>query len=359
MPVVAPCTSLLQGHCLSSILLRMTFLIGIDEAGYGPNLGPLAVALSVWEVEAKAENGKRKAENEPVLPIDLYKLLADSVTRESSVGRIAIADSKQLYQPGGGLARLERAVHAALQVSGQARGSWSDLLETLFADPEGRRHDLPWQRTFDCPLPVDVDVDEVNRLGTQLADTCQAARLRLLGLRARLVFPRQFNEMTVRYNSKGAALSHTTLGLLREALAEMVQKQGGSRFPASTQIVCDKHGGRNRYGPLLATHFPAEAIEMLVEGRAESCYQWGSPESPVEICFRTRGESFLPTALASMTAKYLRELAMVSFNRFWQAQVAGIRPTAGYPLDAKRFRAEIITVQQQLGISDNDLWRSR
>jgi hypothetical protein len=338
----------------------MTFLIGIDEAGYGPNLGPLAVALSVWEVgAARAESGKGKTEGYAGQPVDLYELLADSVTRESSVGRIAIADSKRLYQPGGGLARLERAVHAALQVSGQARGSWSGLLETLVADPEGRRHDLPWQRTFDCPLPVDVDVDEVNRLGTQLADTCQAARVRLLGLRARLVFPRQFNKMTVRYDSKGAALSHTTLGLLREALAEMVQKQGGSRFPASTQIVCDKHGGRNRYGPLLATHFPAEAIEMLVEGRAESCYQWGSPESPVEICFRTRGESFLPTALASMTAKYLRELAMVSFNRFWQAQVAGIRPTAGYPLDAKRFRAEIITVQQQLGISDNDLWRSR
>ena len=339
---------------------HFSILIGIDEAGYGPNLGPLAVALSVWKVGgAKGESGSRNAEDNAGTPVDLYELLADSVTRESSVGQIAIADSKRLYQPGGGLARLERAVHAALQVSGQASGSWSGLLETLVADPEGRRHELPWHQTFNCPLPVDVDADEINRLGTQLAETCQAACVRLLGLRARLVFPRQFNQMTVRYDSKGAALSHTTLGLLRETLAEMVQKQDGSRFPATTQIVCDKHGGRNRYGSLLATHFPAEAIEMLVEGRAESCYQWGSPESPVEICFRTRGESFLPTALASMMAKYLRELAMGCFNRFWQVQVTGIRPTAGYPLDAKRFRAEIITVQQQLGISDNDLWRSR
>ena len=30
----------------------MTLVIGTDEAGYGPNLGPLAVAATVWHVAA-------------------------------------------------------------------------------------------------------------------------------------------------------------------------------------------------------------------------------------------------------------------------------------------------------------------
>jgi ribonuclease HII len=337
----------------------MTLLIGIDEAGYGPNLGPLVIAASAWEVEETiAESGKRKTEERAVL-IDLYQRLADTVSRTPAEGRIAIGDSKRLYQPGGGLGRLERAVHPALLVSRQAGDSWSALLETLGADAQGRRQELPWQHSFDCPLPGDVAADEVNRLGKRLDETCRAASARPIGLRGRLVFPRQFNELTTQHDSKGAALSQTTLELLRDMLDKIARKQDRPLPPTSTTIVCDKHGGRNRYGPLLAAHFPAETIRTLAESRAESCYEWGTPESPVEICFRARGEAFMPTALASMTAKYLRELAMNCFNRYWQTHVSGIRPTAGYPLDAKRFLTEIHVVQRRLGIPDHDLWRNR
>ena len=42
-------------------------------------------------------------------------------------------------------------------------------------------------------------------------------------------------------------------------------------------------------------------------------------------------------ALASMLCKYLREVCMRQFNRFWEKHVPGIEPTAGYPVDAKRF----------------------
>ncbi len=28
----------------------MPYLLGTDEAGYGPNLGPLVISASVWEV---------------------------------------------------------------------------------------------------------------------------------------------------------------------------------------------------------------------------------------------------------------------------------------------------------------------
>jgi hypothetical protein len=71
------------------------------------------------------------------------------------------------------------------------------------------------------------------------------------------------------------------------------------------------------------------------------------------------GESFLPTALASMTSKYLRELAMRSFNDFWCGRVPDLSPTAGYPGDARRFMDAIAGARQELGIADAVLWRER
>ena len=72
----------------------MGFLIGTDEAGYGPNLGPLVVSSTIWQVP------------DDRLDCDLYELLAPLVVTEPSDDpwTIPIADSKQLYRPGGSLA---------------------------------------------------------------------------------------------------------------------------------------------------------------------------------------------------------------------------------------------------------------
>ena len=78
-----------------------------------------------------------------------------------------------------------------------------------------------------------------------------------------------------------------------------------------------------------------------------------------EVCFRVKAESCLPAALASMASKYLRELAMQAFNEFWRRRVPGLLPTAGYPQDAKRFRADIAAAQHRLHVSDHVLWRNR
>ena len=375
----------------------MGILIGMDEAGYGPNLGPLVVAATAWEVADEgsgfrvqdfsggpASAGRRTsrlqnsgvsvapASKAEVGELDLYSLLDDFVSRSPKADRLAIADSKALYRPGLGLSLLERGMHAALAALDKPAASWSAIVEALSADPDGSQRDLPWHAGFDCDLPVDVAGDELMLLGARLSATCAAAGARPVALRARLVFPAEFNELTERHGSKGAALSHVTIGLLREMLqtlagcaaaAEPPAKPGADRSyfgtPVPVLAVCDKHGGRNHYHGLLQHFFPDQWIETLVESRAESRYHWGVPDTRVEVAFRRGGESFLPAALASMTAKYLRELAMKAWNAFWCARVPGLRPTAGYPLDARRFKTGIESTQRALGIDDHILWRNR
>jgi hypothetical protein len=80
----------------------MAYLIGTDEAGYGPNLGPLVISGSVWQVD----DGVRSE--------DLYGLLEGAVAaalRELGTGgdgRCAIADSKrQCLRPGNPITACE------------------------------------------------------------------------------------------------------------------------------------------------------------------------------------------------------------------------------------------------------------
>jgi hypothetical protein len=48
---------------------------------------------------------------------------------------------------------------------------------------------------------------------------------------------------------------------------------------------------------------------------------------------------------------------MGAFNRFWTDQQPGLMPTAGYPVDARRWWQETAARREQLGLDDPDLWR--
>jgi hypothetical protein len=367
----------------------MGFLIGMDEAGYGPHLGPLAVAATVWHVcdessgfaVQNSKHGKvaskrwlasaatpnnvvsalpKRGRNEsPTGYADLYRLLRSIVAKSASERRIAIADSKVLYHPGLGLRQLERGLHAVLRSIGKTLSRWSEIVQYCAADPDRHFDRVCWPDGFNCSLPIDAAMDELVRLEARFTRGCEAAGVRPLLIRARLVFPEQFNDLIALYGNKAAALSHVTVGLLREVIDAIPALAPRASHLAPIYAVCDKHGGRNFYTALLQHHFSEYWIAPMFESHAESHYEWGEPESRIRVVFRVNGERFMPTALASMTAKYLRELAMRAFNEFWRAHVPELKPTAGYYRDAWRFKKDIAAKQRELGIDDHVLWRNR
>lgn len=354
----------------------MPFFVGMDEAGYGPNLGPLVVAATVWQVDDLRQR-------------DLYAVLAEAVARDAAEAaatqRLAVADSKQLYQPQRGLADLERGVLASLATLDAMPTSFGALLaavtnhvanhaanhaanhsanhsanHTAIRAANGQRrrprataarNPIPWLSRVDEPLPVAAVADDLAAAATRLDRSMRRKHCRLVDVRAAVVEPHTFNDLVDEHDGKGAALSETTLGLLSAILPDLPSEP--------VAVVCDKHGGRNHYVELLHGRFSDDLVEVRRESRAVSEYRCGPPQRRVEIAFRTGGEEFLPVALASMTAKYLRELSMRAFNAFWQAEVPQLRPTAGYAVDAKRFRRDIAATQHRLGIADRVLWRNR
>jgi ribonuclease HII len=240
---------------------------------------------------------------------------------------------------------------AALALLDQQPDTWLEVWHALAPDAVQPMLKAPWYHDYDGRVPIYAELPELQRLIRALEEATQQAEVELVELVSRVVFPDEFNDLVRHYDSKGAALTHLTLELVTRLIAPLEE--------GPISIVCDKHGGRNCYGRALAQHFPDPLIEVRGESRTQSVYRFGPPDRRVEFRFCVRAESHLQVALASMAAKYLRELAMRAFNSFWRDRVADLRPTAGYPEDAKRFKAEIAAVQRELGIDDHLLWRER
>lgn len=312
----------------------MGLVFGMDEAGYGPNLGPLVIVVTCWEVP----DGEG--------PFDFWAALDDVITQTPARGdgRLHVADSKQVHNSQQGLERLERSVLSLLGQLDWSGDGLNSLCDAVCGDVAPPVTPAPWC-SEDVPLPHSCKPDVIQTQAERVQAAMSRAGVVLRGVFAEVVHPARFNGELDRHGSKGIVLSTTSLRLLSHAWGTL-----GGR-PA--QIVADKHGGRNRYADLLCDAFDGQLPMIVEESRSRSRYHVAG----CEITFTLRAESHFPVAVASMVAKYIRELEMERFNRFWRQYLPDLRPTKGYPVDARRFLQEIDRVQSELDIADEVLWR--
>ena len=210
--------------------------------------------------------------------------------------------------------------------------------------------DEPWYAAAELDIPVTL-LPDLERHQSEWRERCRSRGIRLRQIAIDFVSPQRFNEFNFRTGSEGRSLSELSLRLLRNCL----ESNDGLEGDLPPLILADKHGGRNRYHEFLPLVCDDAFVTCLEERSERSRYRAGA----IEFRFETKAERHLPTALASMTAKYVRELSMRLSNAFWQKQIPGLKPTAGYPVDAQRFRAAIALKQRELGIPDDILWREK
>ncbi|MBV8266602.1 MAG: hypothetical protein JO252_09780, partial [Planctomycetaceae bacterium] len=282
---------------------------------------------------------------------DVWGDLAATVARAGDTsGRLWVDDSKAILRAGKGRDRLELVCLAAVAAAGRViPRSLGGLLAALDVGTLAEAELSPWLDGGDPELPGHGARALLDRATAPRA--LEEASWRIAGVRSVVVGPARFNAGLVRSGSKAKvhfAAFARLLGALWERAADGVV----------THVCSDKHGGRHFYLHPLREAFPDTAIDPGPEGPALSRYMLQAPGRRLELSLLPRADAKDGlVALASIVSKTVRECWMDAFNAHWTARIPGLRPTAGYPVDAARFRRAIEPECLARGLDPSVWWR--
>lgn len=296
-------------------------VVGVDENGLGPLLGPLVATAVTIEVDS----------------YDAAKLRRRGL-------RLGIHDSKQTS--GFGHMAWTEALSLALleRLTGHLPESFDDLLAAVSLDPVATlREPCPESTRAQCwsadlVLPVfDGDI-EAGRLALQ---KLSRSGVEVTRARSALACAGVLNRA---FASGGTRVS-TDLGLFERLLLDVRAQQ-------STDVLalCGMVGGIRDY-PAYFTHFPVHSVAEAKHSKRVRAY---NVQGLGDVRFVIDGDALhLPVGLASMIGKYVRELAMERHNRFYRTQDPSLTTGSGYhdPV-TKRFVAASAPLRRKLGLVD-------
>jgi ribonuclease HII len=295
-------------------------VIGADENGLGPILGPLVTTAVSLEVEAYGR----------------VKLLR--------VGRaLGVDDSKNTA----GFGKMATAESLALAVAAAALGDRvpRDADELLAAI--GLEEHAVLQRS--CPASTRPQCWEAEialpcfggdlASGQQMLAGLARRGVRLLRVRSALACTRRLNDAL----AVGVSRVELDLHMMERLVLDARHALGGE-----VDAVCGMVGGIRDY-PGRMRHLAAHEMTVLPARRGDLSYEFpGVGRVAFEIDADAR---HLPVALASMVGKYVRELWMERQNRFYKGHDDTLEPVSGYhdPV-TRRFVAASTLLRKRIGI---------
>lgn len=358
------------------------FVIGIDEAGYGPSMGPLVLGATGWWIPDQ-------------IALDgMWECLSPFIQPKPSIPRlrhIPIADSKALLKGKYGWANLSlgaewmfnwlydspygsptnayvserRTVSQTLQkllpidFARLTEVDWYESLRALQVVAPGHCYDY-LEDPVDCPYSHDFRQVVIAEASQSLNRHLESSGIRFLSAQARVIDEPEFNREVHSLGNKSTLLSRLSLDLAKSVLVELLNSDFAQRRSEQyhAELYFDKHGGRSKYQQILMDCFDSEWFSIQEESPGMSRYQGKWADCEISAQFMIQGDCLLPSASASVIAKWLREVSMASLNDYWQnLATVSLKPTAGYYVDAMRFSADIAKVAEKVGVSREQYWR--
>ena len=297
----------------------MAILVGIDEAGFGPILGPLVVSSSSFSLPRG------------FLEADLWQILRKSTGKKKKhlAGRLLITDSKKAHNKRDGTKHLKRTILACLRCLDKKPATLTELLGLLCPDCVERLSSYPWYQNAAAYEIAGNDTD-IKIASEVLKDELSLNKIKLLELKSCCLDVAYYNKMMGSVKNKARVLFGTTSELIKRAYDNF----GGDDL----QVIVDRQGGRVYYRRELLRSFADMELRILLESPKASSYELKAGGKGMRLHFVVGAdERFLPVSLASMVSKYLRELLVDNINRYFNGFDAELKPTAGYWKDGLRF----------------------
>jgi len=323
----------------------MAVLVGIDEAGYGPLLGPLVVSSASFSIP------------DDMLKADLWKVLEHAVgkTKRNLSGRILITDSKKAHTKASGVTHLRRGVLAALGCASE-KGDFSNnarqLLDRLCPQCSQRLCNYPWYEKLD-ELSLEADNSDIEIASGVLKKALNNSDMALSGVRSRCLDVGYYNSQVDKVKNKSNVLFTALCGLILDELNKAPKGE-------ALQVIVDRQGGRINYANPLMRMFPGMELTIIKQSAELSSYEMVGGGRKMRIHFTMKADlHFLPVSLASMTSKYVREVLIESLNNYFLGFCPEIKRTAGYWQDGQRFIKDIDSKISGLNYDRDKLVRQR
>ena len=276
-------------------------VMGVDENGLGPRLGPLVATSLTLETPRYAR----------------ASLCARGL-------RLGLTDSKET----GGFGRMgfTESVALALLERGSTERTMSsadDLLDRVFPGSRPRlRSRCPDAPTAAQCWGVDLRLPAFGgdpSFGRDLIDRLVGrSRLRVVDVQSRLACAGMLNAES----GAGRNKLEVDLRLFEEMIDDVRARQG-----APLLVICGMIGGIRDYASRFA-RFEADTVAELSGRRGQRRY---SVEGVGELRFEVDADArHLPVALASIVGKYVREVCMRRIGEFYQQQDPGLHLASGY-----------------------------
>ena len=328
--------------------MEKKLLIGVDEAGYGPSMGPLTICATAWRVPSTFDACEMTSLLEP-------EFLAKPIRSNST--HVPIGDSKKIHREALAVEGLILGARfLCFEMDGTIHSEWDSCIAAFASQDWIRLASIPWYAKRPSTYFANLDNTSFDQRSYFHAASAKMKThsIALAGIRMRVIDEVEFNAQLDRTGNKLTLLSEASLALVKQVISEFAGEG------EDIEVYCDKHGGRNRYQAILTFMFDEEWFAIELECRACSRYSAKWKGHSMQIQFKVDGDSIFPAAAASIIAKWTREELMDRLNGFWETKVAGdITRTAGYYVDAKRFAEEIGDTASKLGLDRVLWWRKK
>lgn len=291
-------------------------VVGIDENGFGPRLGPLVVTASLVNVEG--------------IECLLHSSLKES-KKICASGRMAFCE--------------ELALSFYKLLYGYFPPTPLVFLSALL---------LTQQEECDSPFPHCIlnfslphwsaihDLDIVKARAY-----LQEIHIKLLEIKSIVLCPGRFNSRLECFSSK----HHLEYSLFEELILYFRERYKSDEI----LFLCGRIGSTKNYSPFFYRFFLVAGSE---EREGETCYYLPYRG---EVRFITDGdEKYFPITLSSIIGKYIRELFVEQMNNFFRAHLPHLPYCSGY-MNAitKEFIEETKELRKNLGIPDKCFFRVR